>query len=91
MSSCSMEDLVSQAEESGVTLAQVISAKLSANELNNLQDELRARIEDGYRSIAGFMEGVDVSSCVDFSSLPEDELAEMQHNIEAALSDSPLC
>jgi len=90
MSSNTIEDFISQAEESGVTLAQVMSASLSAEELDRMQSELRGRIEKGYESIAGFMDAVEPPGPVDFSSLPEEELAEMQHSIETALSDSPI-
>jgi len=91
MSSSTIEDFISQAEQTGTTLAQVISASLSADELDRMQGELRSRIEKGYESIAEFMDGIETPGPVDFSSLPEEELAEMQHSIEIAMSDSPIC
>ncbi len=62
MQSSDIEDLVSQAEELGVTLAEVMASSLSPRELDLLQSELQQSIVSGYKEIEDFMSDVSVPS-----------------------------
>lgn len=87
MSVYTFEDLVSQAESEGVTLAEVISSRLSATDLDSIQADLRRTMAENYRSIEDFMTGVEVPSIADFSELSPSDLDEAEALIKAALSD----
>ena len=87
MTAYTLEDLVSQADSGGVTLAAVLSSKLSAEDLGRLQDDLARKMADNYRSIETFMADVDVPSIADLSDLSDADLDEIQGEIRAAMSD----
>mgnify|MGYP007088118958 CR=1 FL=1 len=90
MAAYTFEDLVSQAESRGVTLAEVLSSELSAKDMDEMQSELGQRMSENYSSIERFMAGVEVSSIADFSGLSTADLDEFQAQILAALSDDAL-
>lgn len=87
MAAYSIEELVSQAETAGMTLAEVLSSQLSADEVDRLQSAVRARMAENFRTIESFMADVEVPSLADLCNLPDDELDEMQRDIESVLSD----
>lgn len=87
MTAYKLEDLISQAESGGVTLAEVMSSKLSAKDLERMQQELGQRMADNYRSIETFMADVEVPSIAGISDLSDSDLDEIQGEIIAALSD----
>jgi hypothetical protein len=87
MTAYNIEELVSQAESGGCTLADVLSSKVSAEDLERMQQDLRRTMEENYRSIETFMSGVDVPSIADLSVLSGDVLDELEHELKAALSD----
>ena len=84
-----LQKLVSQAEEEGVPLAQVMARELSMNEIDSLEGFLREEMNENYAAIADFMRDVDVSGSYDFSSMSEDQLDELQQELMYALSDAP--
>lgn len=90
MAAYTLEDLVSQAESRGVTLAEVLSSELSAKDMDEMQQELGQRMSENYSSIEGFMAGVDIPSIADFSGLSMADLDEFQAEVLAALSDETL-
>lgn len=57
-----MKELVSQAEEEGVSLGVMISQKMSPEEMELAQMELAAEICANHASIKGFMADVKVPS-----------------------------
>jgi hypothetical protein len=87
MTAYSIEELVRQAESEGVTLAEVISRRLSSGDMDALETELKTRMDANYVLIEGFMQDVDVPSIPDFSNLSEQDLVKMQHDVLSALSD----
>lgn len=89
MAAYTIDDLVSQAEAGGCTLAEVMSSRLSADDLAGLQSELGRMIAENYRSIESFMSDVEVPSIADLSVLPAGVLDELEDEIRVALSDEP--
>ncbi len=87
MTAYTLEDLVSQAESGGVTLAELLSSKLSAQDLDRMQGDLGKMMAENYRSIEGFMSGVEVASIADFTELSPADLDDAEALIRAALSD----
>lgn len=87
MTAYTMDELVSQAESRGVTLAEELSLRLSAEDMEDLEHELAQEMSENLRSIEEFMRDVEVSSSTDFSALSVEELDCMQRDILTALSD----
>lgn len=87
MTAYTIEELVSQAESGGGTLADVLTSRLSANDLDKLQRELSRMMAENYKTIDGFMADVEVPSIADLSVLSDSDLDEIQHEVLAALSD----
>ena len=85
-----LQKLVSQAEEEGVPLAQVMARELSMDEIDSLEGFLRAEMDDNYAAIADFMKDVEVSGSYDLSMMSEDELDRLKQELTYALSDTPL-
>lgn len=85
-----LERLISQAEEEGITLAQVMTRELSMNEIDQVQESLRTEMADNYAAIEDFMENVEVPGSYDFSSISEEQLTILQEELMYALSDTPL-
>ncbi|MDQ1372188.1 MAG: hypothetical protein QG582_1103 [Candidatus Thermoplasmatota archaeon] len=90
MTAYTIEELVSQAESGGSTLAEVLTSRLSANDLDMLQRDLSKMIAENYKSIDGFMADVEVPSIAGLSVLSDSDLDEIQHEVLAALSDEAL-
>lgn len=90
MTAYSIEDLVSQTGPGGTTLAEVLSSRLSADEMDELQRDLARRMAENYRNIEGFMADVDVPSIADLSDMSASDLDDIQGEILAALSDEAL-
>lgn len=86
----SIEKLVSQAEEEGVTLAEVISRELSPEEMDLLQSQIDRELSENYGNIVDFMSGVEVPTVYDFDAMTEEELDDLQREIAIALSDDML-
>jgi hypothetical protein len=62
---------VRRSENEGVTLAEILSQTLSADELDEVQSELAEDLSEGYESICEFMGGVDVPSLEDIMESEE--------------------
>ncbi len=62
MASIDFEKLVSQAEDEGVTLAEMISRTLTPGQIDDLQSRLCVELVSGYNRIEGFMSEVRVPS-----------------------------
>ena len=65
MSLSKLVDLVGRAEEEGVTLAAMISAHLSPEELERARLELSMELSKSYSAIEDFMSDVEVPSLDD--------------------------
>lgn len=87
MSSYGIEELMSQAEEKGVTLANMISTMMSSDEIDRMQDEIKSQMVANYQSIRDFMSDVEVPSLDELSELSADELQRMQEDIADKSSD----
>lgn len=74
MTADDFSEFVSQAEEEGVTLAEIISRTLSAEQLNELQNGLRLEMTANHSKIEGFMSEVTVPSIEEMMAM--DSLAE---------------
>lgn len=62
MAFTSMSDLVSQAENEGVTLAEVIARTMTSEEMDRAQAEIESQLAEGYPGIEDFMSEVSVPS-----------------------------
>lgn len=82
--------LVSQADQDGKTLAEILTRGLSSKELDRLQREVTERIRANYASIASFMSDVEVPSIPDFASMTEEQLTDFEKEVLFALSDDSL-
>ena len=85
----SLEDLVSQAEKEGVTLAEVISRTWSPKEIERVQAKLAKEIKTSYRSIEDFMSGIEIPSIDDILALEESDQFELGIGSDPMLSDDP--
>lgn len=83
-----LEKLVSQADQNGVTLAEIMARELSPEDIDQMQQYLRREMNDNYSAIEGFMQDIDVPDTYDFSSMDESELANLQVDLLEALSDT---
>jgi len=82
--------LVSQADQEGKTLAEILTRGLSSKELDRLQREVTQRIRTNYTSIASFMSDVEVPSIPDFASMTEEQLTDFEKEFLFALPDDSL-
>jgi len=82
-----MMELVSQAEREGVTLAAMMSKELSSDELEVIQRDLLARLNDNYAKIEGFMAEVTIPSMDQILAERNDLLPPLDTNVVSALSD----
>ncbi len=57
-----MSDLVSQAEEEGITLAEVISRTMTKKEMDRAQKKINTELAENYGRIGDFMSGISVPS-----------------------------
>ena len=85
-----LDKLVSQADQNGVTLAEIMAKELSPDEIDRMQQYIRREMNDNYSAIEVFMQDIDVPGTYDFSSMGESELTNLQVNILEALSDAPI-
>jgi hypothetical protein len=79
--------LVSQADQEGKTLAEILTRGLSSKDLDRLQKEVNERIRENYASIASFMSDVEAPSIPDFASMTEEQLTDFEKDVLFALSD----
>lgn len=87
MSSFTIEELASQAEKKGITLADMISTLMSSDDIDRMQNQIRSQMATNYESIRDFMSDVEVPSISELSEFSEDELQRMQQDIAQAMSD----
>ncbi len=85
-----LDRMVSQAEQEGVTLAEVVARQMSSGDMDRAQQFLHRELAENYASIEEFMNGIEVTGTFDFSSMSEEELEECQENLLSALSDAPM-
>ena len=85
-----LQKLVGQADEEGVPLAHILARELSADEIDHIEEYLKAEMSDNYAAIADFMTDIEVPGTYDFSSMDESRLDSLQREVICALSDTPL-
>lgn len=85
-----LDRMVSQADQEGVTLAEVVTRKLSSGDIDRIQQYIHKEMADNYAAIEDFMKDIEVTGTFDFSSMSQDELDECQENLKSALSDAAL-
>ncbi|MCU0859254.1 MAG: hypothetical protein MUE55_01525 [Thermoplasmata archaeon] len=90
MNLSSLEELVSQADEEGVTLAEVISRTMTPRQMNTMQKGLAMQLSDNYAKIADFMQDVETSSMVDIEGMGIEELVSLRNEILHGPSDADL-
>ncbi len=86
----SLEELVSQADKEGVTLAEVIARSMTPGQMNMLQKGLAVRLSDNYMKIADFMQDVETSSMVDIEGMGIEQLVSLRNEIMHGASDADL-
>jgi hypothetical protein len=74
MAALEVGELVSQAENEGVTLAEMISRTLTPKQMDEMQSGLCIELASSYRKIEGFMHDVNVPSLEEL--MGSDELAD---------------
>lgn len=87
MAYSNMMRFVSQAEEEGVTLAEVLTRKLSARDLDKIQAALAEELSSNYRNIEDFMSDVSVPSIDDILAMDQEEQVGLQSESGRELSD----
>ena len=85
-----LDRMVSQAEEEGVTLAEVMARDLSPSDMDRMEQYLHKEMADNHAAIEEFMSCIEVTGTFDFSSMSDTELDEIQQSLRSALSDAPL-
>jgi hypothetical protein len=71
MDALDVGELVSQAEEEGVTLAEMISRSLTPGQIDDMQSGLCIALASNYGKIEGFMRDVKVPSISELMGLDE--------------------
>jgi len=84
----SLDELVSQADREGVTLAEVIARSMTPRQMNTLQKGLTTELERNYAKISAFMEDVDISSMVEIEGMSIEELMGLRNEIMQSASDA---
>ncbi len=87
MVSKDIDELVSQADTEGVTLAEIISRTMTPKQINKLQSILNSEIIENYSKIEDFMQDVKVASLEELMDLQGDVTTAAQTPAEVALSD----
>jgi hypothetical protein len=87
MTRLDFEDLISQAEREGVTLAEVISRQMSPGEMDKAQGKLERQLSENYRRIEDFMSGIEVPSIEEMMMIEESDDFELGLLEEPELSD----
>ena len=87
MSISKIDELVSQSEIEGVTLASLISKHMSSDEISEAKEQLAIAIADGAERIEEFMSGIKIQSI--WEILEEDALGlpEIVDEFEPVSSD----
>ena len=88
MSVSSLEELVSQADREGVTLAEVIARSMTPRQMNTLQKGLTSEIKSNYAKISTFMDEVETSSMTDIEGMSIEELMGLRNEIMRGVSDA---
>lgn len=70
-------ELVSQAENEGITLAEMISRTMSSEQIDSAEAELAEELSHNYGNIEEFMSDVEVPSLDEIESLSEDLLTDL--------------
>jgi len=70
-------ELVSQAENEGITLAEMISRTMSSEQIDSAKAELSDELSHNYGNIEEFMSDVEVPSLDEIESLSEDLLTDL--------------
>lgn len=89
MKKVSLADLVSQAEQEGTTLAEVISRTWSPKQMEHAQAELAREMSANYENIQGFMSDVHIPSIDEILALEESDQFELGIGSDPLLSDAP--
>lgn len=87
MAYSNMMRYVSQADKEGVTLAEVLTRKLSARDLDEIQAALAEELSSNYRNIEDFMNDVSVPSIDEVLAMDQEDQAELQSVPGRVLSD----
>jgi len=87
MASLDMDELVSQAEAEGVTLAEMITRSMTPKQINEMQRGLNGEIAENYHKIESFMREVKVASLEELMELQGAVMTYPHTILEAALSD----
>ena len=82
-----LDRLVGQADEKGVTLAEIMATELTPVEIDRMQQYLRTEMKENYLAIEEFMRDIEVPGTYDFSSMDSSELSSLQEDLLEALSD----
>jgi len=85
----SLEELVSQADREGVTLAEVIARSMTPRQMNTLQKGLTSEIKGNYAKISTFMDEVETSSMTEIEGMSIEELMGLRNEIMRGASDAP--
>ena len=89
MRKVSLADLVSQAEQEGITLAEVISRAWSPKQMERAQADLAKEMNANFRDIEGFMSEVKIPSIDEILALEESDEFELGVGSDPMLSDAP--
>jgi len=82
-----LEQLVSQAESEGVTLAEMISRTMTEQQMAATEEEIRAEVARERSEIEGFMSDLEVASLETYLSMDDDHLSDVFEDLAFALSD----
>ncbi|OGS52375.1 MAG: hypothetical protein A3K75_05205 [Euryarchaeota archaeon RBG_13_61_15] len=88
MASVGIEQLASQAEKEGVTLAEMITRHMSMEDIDRAQAVIHAELASNYSSIEDFMQNLEPSSPLNLAGMSEEELLDLQEEVVLSLSDS---
>jgi len=88
VASIGIEQLASQAEKEGVTLAEMITKHMSMEDIDRAQSVIHAELASNYSSIEDFMQGLEPSSPLNLAGMSEEELLGLQEETMLSLSDS---
>ena len=87
VTSVSIERLASQAEEEGITLAEMITRRMSAEDIDEAQAAIHAELARNYTSIEDFMLNLEPASPANLADLSEEELFDLREETVLSLSD----
>lgn len=84
----SLEELASQADKEGVTLAEVIARSMTPKQMNAVQRGVKAQLRDNYDLIAEFMGDVETSSMAHIEGMGIEELVSLRNELMSVVSDA---